>query len=375
MKKVGIVTIHKINNYGALEQAYALNRYLRNIGYDAKTIDFRTYRVKESYKIFYPFHSVMDIPRNLQALLYSGRLHRRKKRFDNFLSEMVPMTEKAYFSNDELKKADLDFDYYVCGSDQIWNTYCRNYDPAFILDFAENKGSRISYAASVGALDINEDVKADFCKHLRDYKAISVRESNVVEVISDISGQQVEHVVDPVFLLDQDEWKKISPKNKIKKPYIFFYAVHGDLPGMRAYAQKLSQETGLPIVVVSMNLREMLYSNIKCYDAGPKEFVSLIENAEYVFTNSFHATAFSIIFKKKFLVFADTSKERGAGTSRMHSILNACGIPERLSNENSTVEDMKRDIDYDMVYEKLMPMIEKSKDFLKTALDYKEKIV
>lgn len=162
MKKVGIVTIHKINNYGALEQAYALNRYIRSMGFDAKTIDFRTYRVAESYKLFRPFESVMDIPRNLQALLYSGKLRRRKKRFDQFLEEYVPMTSQAYYSNEELQNAALDFDYYVCGSDQIWNTFCKNYDDAFILAFARGRGERISYAASMGATEVHEELQDKF---------------------------------------------------------------------------------------------------------------------------------------------------------------------------------------------------------------------
>ncbi len=369
MKKAAIVTIHKINNYGAVEQAYALNKYIRSLGIDAKTIDFRTYRVAESYKIFRPIRSFMDIPRNLQALLYLGRLLRRKNRFDAFLKEYVPMTEKTYYSNEELEKANLDFDYYICGSDQIWNTYCKNYDKAFILDFAENKGERISYAASMGAKDINSNMVEEFAHNLSQYKAISVRESDSVNIISNIAQKDVQHVVDPVFLLDQDQWHKISVKTKVKKPYVFFYAVHGELEGMREYAKKLSKETGLPLVVVNINLREMKYKNIKFYDAGPQEFVSLIENAEYVFTNSFHATAFSLIFKKKFLVFADITKNRGASSNRMYSILNLCGIPERVAGVNSSVDDIMREIDYKMVYSKLIPKINESKEFLKKSLD------
>lgn len=368
MKKVGIVTIHKINNYGAVEQAYALNQYLRNQGYDVKTIDFRTYRVAESYRIFSPVHSLMDVVRNVQSLVYRGKLLSRKRRFDEFLEKNVPLTEEAYYSNAELERANLNFDYYICGSDQIWNTYCQNYDDAFILSFA--KGKKIAYAASMGASSIREDLRSKFHDELEKYKAISVRENTAVDVIADISGQDVMHVVDPVFLLDAGEWKKISSDTLMNKPYIFFYFVHGDLPGMRDYVQKLGRETNLPIVVVNMNLREMRYKNVKMYDAGPAEFLSLIENAEYVCTNSFHACAFSIIFKKKFLVFTDSSKEKGATSSRIYSILNTFGLQGRVATGNSTIEDMMREIDYDNVYMKLYPMIQNSKEFLKEALDY-----
>ena len=369
MKTAGIVTIHMINNYGALEQTYALNRYLRLNGIGTKTIDFRTYRVAESYQLFYPIRSVMDLARNAQVLLYYKKLKKRNERFHQFLKDYVPMTESAYFSNAELEQANLHFDYYICGSDQIWNTYCRNYDDAFILSFARGKGQRISYAASMGADDIREDLRKKFAEELSEYQALSVRESSAVPVIEELSGKNVEHVVDPVFLLNADQWSEIAPGKLVNRPYIFFYFVKGDLPGMREYVRRLSDATGLPIVVVNCNLREMRYRNMKYYDAGPTEFVSLIKYADYVVTNSFHASAFSVIFRKKFMVF--NAKENGA--SRISSLLSLCGIVERQTSKGKDVSEIQKEIDYDAVYTKITPQIEKSKDFLAKALEFERK--
>lgn len=369
MKTAGIVTIHMINNYGALEQTYALNKYLRLNGIDAKTIDFRTYRVKESYQLFYPVHSVMDVARNAQVLLYLKKLKKRNMRFHQFLKDNVPMTEGTYYTNEEIEKAHLDYEYFICGSDQIWNTYCQNYDDAFILRFAKGKGERISYAASLGADDINPNLQQKFSEELAQFKAISVRESSTVGVISKLAQQSVTNVVDPVFLLDADMWNEISADRIIEKPYIFFYSVKGDVPGLRDYVRKLGVITQLPIAVINCNLREMKYRNIKCYDAGPAEFVSLIKNAEYVVTNSFHASAFSIIFRKKFMVF--NAKENGA--SRISSLLELCGIPERQACKGNDEKRMLESINYDLVYEKLMPMIEKSKDYLANAMEYERR--
>ena len=225
MKKVGIVTIHKINNYGAVLQAYALNRHIRSLGHDAKTIDFRTYRVAESYELFRPYENLMDIPRNLQALLYAGRLLKRKERFDRFLEEEVPMTEQAWFSNDELRKAQMDFDTYVCGSAQIWNPHCRNYDDAFILSFARGRGERIAYAASVGADTINPDLQATFRRELSDFKAVAVREKDAVDIIEPLAQQPVSHVCDPVLLLEWEQWSALAAQPLRREPYIFFYHV------------------------------------------------------------------------------------------------------------------------------------------------------
>lgn len=363
MKKVGIVTIHKINNYGAVLQAYALNRHIRSLGHDAKTIDFRTYRVAESYELFRPYENLMDIPRNLQALLYAGRLLKRKERFDRFLEEEVPMTEQAWFSNDELRKAQMDFDTYVCGSDQIWNTHCRNYDDAFILSFARGRGERIAYAASVGADTINPDLQATFRRELSDFKAVAVREKDAVDIIEPLAQQPVSHVCDPVLLLEWEQWSALAAQPLRREPYIFFYHVKSDIPGMRDYVRRLSRETGMKVVAVTMNLREMLYPNVKRYDAGPREFLSLIQNAAYVVTNSFHATAFSLIFRKKLMVFSP----HGAGPSRLTSILQTAGMMDRVWDKGCS--PIETEIDYDAVWQRLDPFVEQSKRFLEANLE------
>ena len=363
MKKVGIVTIHKINNYGAALQAYALNRCIRALGHDAKTIDFRTYRVAESYKLMRPVENHMDMVRNAQALVYAGKLRRRKARFDRFLAEKVPMTEQAYYSNAELRQAALDFDTYVCGSDQIWNTHCRNYDDAFILEFARGRGARISYAASLGADSIHADKQERFRRELSEYKAVSVRERDAVGIIEPLAVKPVAHVCDPVLLLTPEQWREVSAGPLLKEPYIFFYHVKGDIPGMREYLRQLGQQTGMKIVAVTMNLREMLYPNVKRYDAGPEEFLSLIDNAAYVVTNSFHATAFSLLFRKKFMVFAP----HGSGPSRLTSILASAGLMDRVWDKGCV--PIETEIDYDAAWKRLDPFVSASREFLTNALE------
>lgn len=364
MKKVGIVTIHKINNYGAALQAYALNHHIRSLGHDAKTIDFRTYRVAESYKLLHPVENRMDLVRNAQAMFYAGKLRRRKARFDRFLAEKVPMTDQAWYSNEELRAAELDFDTYICGSDQIWNTHCRNYDDAFILEFARGRGERISYAASLGASSIHPEMQERFRRELSEYRAVSVRESDAVSIIEPLAGKPVAHVCDPVLLLTPEQWRKTAAAPLMKEPYIFFYHVKGDLPGMRAYVRALSERTGMKIVAVTMNLREMLYPNVKHYDAGPAEFLSLIDNAAYVVTNSFHATAFSLLFRKKFMVFSP----RSSGPSRLTSILASSSLMDRVWDKGGCTP-IEGEIDYDAAWQRLRPFVDASAEFLKKALE------
>lgn len=369
MKTVGIVTIHKINNYGAALQAYALNKFLRNNNIEAYTIDFITPRVAESYNIYYPVKSIMDIPRNIMCAKYSKKLTLRGKRFEDFLHTKVPMTPKAYFSDEEMEQEDFGYDYYICGSDQIWNTHCTNYRDSFLLSFVKDKSKCISYAASVGESTIIESLVPKFKEELSGFKALSARETQGAQLISDITGRDVKTVVDPVFLLTKHNWEQLLVDIPLKKPYILFYAVHnGDIEGMRDFAKSMRKKLNMPLVVINSNLKDMLYINNKYYEAGPQEFISLIKNAEYVCTNSFHAVAFSSILHTKFWVFAS---EAGVSTSsRIHSITNILGLTNRVLNrKNSANVNLKEDIDFAQVDKKLQTMVETSKEFLLNALD------
>jgi len=368
-RRIGIVTIHMINNYGAVLQAYALNHYLNSLGFDAETIDFRTYRVAESYQMYLPTRRPMDLIRNLQSFLSRKKLNMRHQRMKDFIKDNVKLSKNTYYSNAELAADDsLDYDYYICGSDQIWQTYCRNYDDAFILAFARDKGIRLSYAASLGVSSVNPELEPRFRNELSGFSALSVREQNAIKVISSISGKDVVQVMDPVFLLSPDQWKQMMNDQLCPdKPYILFYSVHGGLAGMRKHVKSLSKLYNMPVVVLNKNLREALYPNIKCYDAGPAEFVSLFQGAKYVVTNSFHGCAFSILFGKKFQVFVPGTASTGTA-SRIYSLMNTLGLSDRIVFRDSKPTSMDKTINWDDVQSRLAPMIDSSKSFLDEAL-------
>ena len=312
----------------------------------------------------------MGLIRNVQAFRYKKKLRRRIKRMNRFVDKNIRLSPNTFYSNRELIHTELDYDTFICGSDQIWNTYCDNYDDAFILAFANGRGKRISYAASMGMNSIHEKFKTLFREELSSFNALSVREANAVNEIKQISGKEVFHVLDPVFLLSSSQWIRISVKEYApKQPYIFFYAVKGEIKGMRQYVRCLSKYYNMPIVVVNINLRELLYKNIKRYDAGPKEFLSLIKNSCFVITNSFHGCAFSILFKKKFQIYGLESATQGT-SSRIHSILNELNLFERVVNVAGDVAAMADEIDWNSVYELLNQRIDYSKRFLNDALLY-----
>ncbi len=367
-KRIGIVTIHMMNNFGAVLQAYALNYYLNSLGYDAETIDFRTPRVETSYNYYARVRRPSDLIRNFQCWVYLRKTKLRKIRMLSFAQNQIKLSKNTYYTNDELTKADLDYDFYICGSDQIWNTFCDNYDDAFLLTFAREKGVRLSYAASLGMSSVHPNLVQKFRTELSGFSALSVREKNAVDLISSISGKEAVQVLDPVFLLTKKQWEQVMRDDKKPtKPYILFYSVHGGSLAMRTHVKALSKKYHLPVVVVYKNLREMLYPNIKRYDAGPAEFVSLISGAEFVFTNSFHGCALSILFKKKFQVFVDGTPEQGT-SSRIYSLMGTFGLADRIVFGEGDPELMGKDIDWNDVESKLTPMIDSSKAFLDEAL-------
>lgn len=367
-KRVGIVTIHMMNNFGAVLQSYALNSYLNSVGFDTETIDFRTPNVEKGYRFFAPFRRPMDLVRNFNSLFFLNEIKKRKKRMLDFVGNNIKLSKNVYYSNAELASSELDYDYYICGSDQIWNTYCDNYDDAFLLAFARGKGIRLSYAASLGMPTVHPDLIPKFREELSDFSALSVRENNAIDVISSISGKQTIQVVDPVFLLSREQWQNVMKDDKKpSKPYILFYSVHGGSSEMRRYVKALSKQYHLPVLVVYKNLREWLYHNIKRYDAGPAEFVSLIAGAEYVFTNSFHGCALSIVFKKNFQVFVDGTPSQGT-SSRIYSLMDTLGLANRIVFREGDPVSMGKEIDWTDVMSKLSPKISSSKAFLDEAL-------
>lgn len=366
MKKIGIITIHRINNYGALLQAYALNKYLSNKGFDVKTIDFRTQRVAESYKIFQPVSSIMSLARNAQAFLYKGKLKRRKRRFEEFLTENVPMTKSCFKSNEELSQAKLGYDFYICGSDQIWNIGCSNYSEAYFLSFVENSGKKISYAASMGEKGVPEEKREQVREMLKDFSCISVREKYAKDSLLTFIDKTIYTVVDPVFLLDKQQWNSLLVSPIIKKKYILFYVLRGDIEGMRKTVIKMGKDLKLQIVVVSINLREMQYKNKKCYDAGPKEFLTLVKNAEYVVTNSFHGVAMSIIFEKNFWFFSGEDKKNSS--ARVYNLLEQVSLLDRIISSKDVVE-LGKPIDYSKVNSLINVAVQESKKYLEEAIE------
>lgn len=365
--KIAIITYHRAYNYGSALQAYALNKYLNDTGVNCKTIDYITERQSDLYRVFERNASLLAICRNVQSLMYLKKLKRHKVRFDNFLSTYLPMTSQQYHTLTELNELSDEFDYFICGSDQIWNPLTADFDSSYLLSFVKNKQKCIAYAPSVAINRIPNEYNELFFDSLQNYKALSTREKSGSDIISNIIGRKCEVAVDPVLLLSQSEWSEIAT-NIPYKDYILGYYI-GDVEGMRTFADKLRNDTGKRVVVIYKNLRDFKYKTVKAYDSGPREFVGLVKNASYVVTNSFHAVVFSLIFKKNFWVFTDVNNPNSSN-SRIIDILESVGLSNRILNALIMYEaNSKDEIEYnEEIEQSLERLIYSSKEYLREAI-------
>lgn len=369
MKKIGIITYHRAYNYGSALQAYALNKYIRSLGYDAQTIDYRTEGQDRIYSFYEKNSSFMSVARNIQSFLYHKRDIQKYKRFDEFVENDIVLSKTKNYRKDNIELCNDLYDGFVCGSDQIWNSNCSDFTEDYLLGFVKDKSKCFSYAPSIGTEKISDKTKELFIKNnVKEFSSLSVREKSAAELITEAIGVTPEVVIDPTLLLDREDWNKLAASRKYRDKYILCYYI-GNVSGMREYARKLSKKTGLPLVMVIRNIRDTVYFNKKAYESGPKEFLSLIKNAEYICTNSFHAIIFSIVFNKKFWVFTEkgnTIKPQ----KRIFDFTEMTGLSDRVLNIDNCDNVLGlEDIDFEKVDNKLKPYIEKSKQYLKDALN------
>lgn len=369
--KIYTITCHDVYNFGASLQALALQVFLQNNGYENEIIDY-----KPDYLDFYYRFSTYVNPNSpykklteknkLFLLAYSVKRYfsyissiKRKESFSRFIKQYLKTTRK-YLSYQDLKSNPPIAPIYIAGSDQIWNssTMQNGKDPAFFLQFTPGESKRIAYAASFGSTEINDQLISSIRCWLDSFDAISVREKSSVSLLSQI-GVGADHVCDPVFLLSANEWKDLLNINRIPdEKYILIYNLTKPNESLISDARYIAGNNGLKVYSVSpihINNIDKNFMNV-----GPKQFVELIFNAECIFTNSFHATAFSIIGQRQFFTY---NYHSNSNSSRMKSILEEFNLSHRL-NPNNINNDFINAINYRELDNKITESCNRSKTWL-----------
>lgn len=364
------ITCHHVYNYGASLQALALMHILTEKGHNVEIINYipsyvrnfnSLWMIGERYKknlfIRIAFYGYVIPIRLLQF--------KKKKLFDKFAEKYFRLT-KEYHSFEELQREPPIADVIFCGSDQIWNTNVDNgKDPSYYAAFASKNTIRASYAASFSISEIPEGHKDFVCKMLSGMDNISVREATGLSILKNLGFNNGKQVVDPVFLPEKDYWESLVEPVRINK-YVFVYDQENNA-NIRRIAERIAKQKKLQIIALR-DLYPRLYANKAIWNAGPIEFISLIKNADFVITNSFHCTAFSLLFKRDFVVVPRTHEKVN---SRMKDLTMSLGVQDRYLKDLDSIDNIKP-IDYNLIHKKIMNMRELSYMFIDDTLKLKK---
>lgn len=369
-KTVGIITILDVTNFGSMLQGYALAETVEKLGYKVVFINYwrPLYSTKHKVKTFLHDKSLGNIAKRsafafMALTFYEGLRIRIRK----ILKNRFQFTKK-YMSNNEIKNSNLSLDAVISGSDQIWNnTYNGCIDYAFYLDFTDKP--KIAYAGSSGLDKFEDDELTEITRLLKNYSAISVRESQTTDYFKSLGFENTVNVLDPSFLLTADEWNDklniTSPDPKDK--YLLVYSVerfNNDF--IFTQSKRIAEELGLKVYVVcaTFPVEVKKYNFDKVYSlATVNTFLKLLRGASFVVASSFHGTAFSINFNKPFISISPNKFN-----IRMNSIMKLTQLENRIvRDEMISVKDLQP-IDWHKVNAILKEERDKSISFLQTAL-------
>ncbi len=355
----GITYDHTVN-YGSCLQAYALQEIIENISFGGE---------KNKYLLI-PVRTFREWPVNksLKGLIVLPIILLHRTQFRSFENKYMHFAKVCSF--EDLSSLNKFADAFVCGSDVIWNPDLNFNLPAFYLDFANKY--KFSYAASFGKAEI-DDTTLNSVKSLVDsFDSISLREESGLNIISSLTNKPARVVCDPVLLMTKNAWENLIIENRRKQKYIFVYITHLS-KNVQNYLLRLKEETGLEIVYAAYGPKQAIkFGMIQVQK--PERWLQLLHDAEYVVTNSFHATAFSVLFHKKFFTVVNGDISKGINV-RMYDLLNYFGLKDRIFSSVPMKIDLS-EIDYNDVDKKLSGMREDSLNYLRENLEaaYQQKL-
>lgn len=389
MKKVGIVSCYFKDNYGSALQAYATKKILDNNNIPNETISIDSNKDFKKGKRKYYLSQIFNFS------FIKSKLGMIKMKFDKKLNKelgknIVIRTNKYKEFRKEFNLSRACTDYkgltqlaeekysdVIVGSDQLWlpvNVVADYYT----LNWVPDNINKISYSTSFGVSTIPQKYNEQYQKFLTRINHLSVREDSGVKLIKEISNLDAKLVCDPTILLTKEEWEEVAIKDRIiKEKYILCYFLGNNIEH-RKFAERLKKETGYKIVSLNHADEYVKYSDIFAditpYDIGPKEWINLVKNSEYVCTDSFHGTVFSLLFNKIFFNFRrHNTKNKNSTNSRLDSLLKIAGVnTERILTGKENVKDvLEYKIDFDKVNKNIKKFREESKKWLLDSIEWK----
>lgn len=346
--KVALAINYDYHDYGGMLQAFATQRYLEKQGIESDAINFDNVKgdiSRRKWKYF--LSNIMDISivkeksrliekkiRQKTNARLKSQMAERDNSFDKFCTSHFKVSRPFASWEDMAKASQMEYDAVIVGSDQLWlpSNVMADY---YTLNWVPEKVKKIAYATSFGIGNIPQKYKEMYRQYLTRIDYLSARETSGQEIISDLTDRSVPLVNDPALLLDANGWDEvIKDKPIINDKYIFCYFM-GDNPEQREFVKRLAKEKGLKIVAL-LHLDQFIetdehYADYTPWDISPDDFVNLVKYAEYVCTDSFHGTVFSIIYSRNFFTFKRFNKKASLSTNtRITSLLTRVGLMDRL---------------------------------------------
>ena len=349
-KNIGTLSIN-INapdfNYGAILHSWAFQHYLIGSGLAAETeiINYKMPQV-ELFNRWLPIRYYFSLGKRRKALeilkkyrIYGGRLIK----FNRFIRKDLRVSRRKY-TTESLNKEKLPYDMLIVESDIVWNCWKnRGFNNAFFLGLDSMKGKkRIAYTPSMADAEVPEEALPVLKEYLQDLDAVSCRESYEAELIGKVLQQPVKHLLDPVFLPEAEDYDRITAPRILGEPYLLIYLPVNDNESLRKSAQEYAEKTGLKTLEISTKLNHGKTEDcLTLGNAGVEEFLSALRYADMIFTNSFHAICFAVIFEKQFYAFTRVYQKK------VIDICKTFGLEDRYMTDDRLTE--RAPIDYSAV--------------------------
>ncbi len=341
MKKVSVITLQNIKNYGSMLQAYATQELLRENGFEVEIVDYTRPIAKFWNHIL--GYSAKDnmVLKILKTIILIPTEIRYAFLWRYFTKKHLCISPLSYTSNEELKANPPIADIYCSGSDQVWNSgWNGGLLREFFLDYVPKDKPKYALASSVGMSSFNDSEKIELKKLLESFSAISVRETSAVEMIKGLGIKEVFAVIDPTLTMDSLFWRKLTSSHKRKRPYILIYQLGKD-PRVDEFARFVKDKTGCDVVRICIRYDNIIRYGKSIMIPSFQHFLSLFDNASYIVTDSFHATCFSINFNKKFWCILP-DKYQG----RIVDLLTMVNEKSRIVPADYSHLDIEKEVDY-----------------------------
>lgn len=341
---IGILTFHRAANYGAVLQAYALQNYLKNQKHNVEILDYRCRFMERSHSPLYFFY-VNGITNKIKQTIRLPIKFKKRKVFNDFIKRKLILGNEIY---DNLEVC-------IVGSDQVWNSHLTNYDMTYLLANVPNYIKKISYGASIGKNYLDKNVLELYRKYLKSFKKLSVREFEASELLYILFGYKAEIVGDPVFLLKREEWNNFCEEPN-RENYLLLYMIRMDNE-LEQLAKDIAKSKNLQLVHISDSLKRKK-NEIYVPFPTPEEWVGLFKKASYVCTNSFHGTAFSLIYNKEACI--SLSSEVNNGNARIIDLIRNLGIEIPRNNRYISIKNYN----WELINKMIEKIRIKSQEFL-----------